>query len=60
MRNERRCTLDPGLTALALRGVTKPASYLFVEPLAEAGGRPIRRAQVHGRYAPAKRAAPLT
>jgi hypothetical protein len=30
MRNERRCTLDPGLTALALRGL-KPASYPFVE-----------------------------
>jgi hypothetical protein len=25
------CTLDPGRTALALRGLSKPASYPFVE-----------------------------
>jgi hypothetical protein len=25
------CTLDPGLTALALRGLSKPTSYPFVE-----------------------------
>ena len=26
-----RCTLDPGRTALALRGLAMPASYPFVE-----------------------------
>ena len=26
-----RCTLDPGRTALALRGLSKPLSYPFVE-----------------------------
>jgi hypothetical protein len=30
-REDHRCTLDPGLTALALRGLSKPASYPFVE-----------------------------
>jgi hypothetical protein len=31
MRNGDRCTLDPGLTALALRGISKPSAYPFVE-----------------------------
>jgi hypothetical protein len=32
MRSDNdRCTLDPGLTALALRGLSKPTSYPFVE-----------------------------
>ena len=30
-RDDDRCTLDPGRTALALRGLSKPASYPFVE-----------------------------
>ena len=30
-RDTDRCTLDPGRTALALRGLSKPASYPFVE-----------------------------
>jgi hypothetical protein len=30
-RHHDRCTLDPGRTALALRGLSKPASYPFVE-----------------------------
>jgi hypothetical protein len=30
-RNNDGCTLDPGLTELALRGVSKPASYPFAE-----------------------------
>ena len=30
-RDDDRCTLDPGLTALALRGLSKPTSYPFVE-----------------------------
>jgi hypothetical protein len=30
-RADNRCTLDPALTALALRGLSKPASYPFVE-----------------------------
>lgn len=30
-KTDHRCTLDPGLTALALRGLSKPASYPFVE-----------------------------
>jgi hypothetical protein len=30
-RDDDRCTLDPALTALALRGLSKPASYPFVE-----------------------------
>jgi hypothetical protein len=30
-RHDDRCTLDPGRTALALRGVSQPASYPFVE-----------------------------
>jgi hypothetical protein len=29
--NDRRVMLDPGLTALALRGLTRPSSYPFVE-----------------------------
>jgi hypothetical protein len=31
MRTGDRCTLDPGLTALALRGIRKPAAYPFVQ-----------------------------
>jgi len=31
MRRDTSCTLDPGLTALALRGLSKPSSYPFVE-----------------------------
>jgi hypothetical protein len=31
MRRDDSCTLDPGLTALALRGLSKPSSYPFVE-----------------------------
>jgi hypothetical protein len=30
-RDTDRCTLDPGRTALALRGLSNPASYPFVE-----------------------------
>jgi hypothetical protein len=30
-RHDDRCTLDPGRTALALRGMSPPASYPFVE-----------------------------
>ena len=30
-RDADRCTLDPGRTALALRGLSRPASYPFVE-----------------------------
>ena len=30
-KDDDRCTLDPGLTALALRGLSKPTSYPFVE-----------------------------
>jgi hypothetical protein len=30
-RDTDRCTLDPGRTALALRGLSKPSSYPFVE-----------------------------
>jgi hypothetical protein len=30
-RDDDRCTLDPGRTALALRGMSDPASYPFVE-----------------------------
>jgi hypothetical protein len=30
-RDDDRCMLDPGRTALALRGLSKPASYPFVE-----------------------------
>jgi hypothetical protein len=30
-RDTDRCTLDPGRTALALRGLTRPTSYPFVE-----------------------------
>jgi hypothetical protein len=31
MRRDTSCTLDPGLTALALRGLSTPSSYPFVE-----------------------------
>jgi len=31
MRRDTSCTLDPGLTALALRGLSKPSAYPFVE-----------------------------
>jgi hypothetical protein len=31
MRRDTSCTLDPGLTALALRGLSKPSSYPLVE-----------------------------
>jgi hypothetical protein len=31
MRKDDRCTLDPGLTALALRGLSNPSAYPFVE-----------------------------
>jgi hypothetical protein len=31
MKPPDRCTLDPGLTALALRGISTPSSYPFVE-----------------------------
>jgi|RhiMetdeSRZDD1v2_1073273.scaffolds.fasta_scaffold11395_12 hypothetical protein len=31
MRKDHRCTLDPGLTALALRGLSNPSAYPFVE-----------------------------
>jgi hypothetical protein len=31
MRKNDGCTLDPGLTALALRGISKPSAYPFVE-----------------------------
>ena len=31
MPRDDRCTLDPGLTALALRGLSKPSSYPFVQ-----------------------------
>jgi hypothetical protein len=30
-RNDDNCTLDPGLTVVALRGLAKPSSYPFVE-----------------------------
>jgi hypothetical protein len=30
-RDTDRCTLDPGRTALALRGLSQPAAYPFVE-----------------------------
>jgi hypothetical protein len=30
-KNTDCCTLDPGRVALALRGLSRPASYLFVE-----------------------------
>jgi hypothetical protein len=30
-RDTDRCTLDPGRTALALRGLSEPSSYPFVE-----------------------------
>jgi hypothetical protein len=30
-RDNDRCTLDPGRTALVPRGLSKPASYPFVE-----------------------------
>ncbi len=31
MLKDAPCTLDPGLTILALRGLSKPSSYPFVE-----------------------------
>jgi hypothetical protein len=31
MRDTDRCTLDPGLTALALRGLADPSAYPFVQ-----------------------------
>jgi hypothetical protein len=31
MRKDDRCTLDPGLTALAFRGLSDPSAYPFVE-----------------------------
>jgi hypothetical protein len=31
MRKDDHCTLDPGLTALALRGLSDPSAYPFVE-----------------------------
>ena len=31
MRQDDSCTLDPGLTVLALRGLSRPSSYPFVE-----------------------------
>jgi hypothetical protein len=31
MRKDDRCTLDPGLTALALRGLSAPSAYPFIE-----------------------------
>jgi hypothetical protein len=43
-RDDDRCTLDPGRTALALRGMSHPASYPFVE-------RHLWRRRVAGLYA---------
>jgi hypothetical protein len=31
MRKDDRCTLDSGLTVLALRGLSDPSAYPFVE-----------------------------
>jgi hypothetical protein len=43
MRKDDRCTLDPGLTALTLRGLSNLSAYPFVErPLAETGRGSVR------------------